>query len=293
MMEDALTHLRKIVVEIGGKRGELVLRVPPTGAELLLLPGPSAPETGAARLDCLSLIIDGFIESLDGEPLSTERAVAFAANPTSAAALLRLRAELYDDERYGGLIHLTCPQCGHDTGGIELFPVLLALHAKPWPIARPDGQPAEPSLASTFAPALGRRPPGIPVAAGARLELPSARHGHVPRPFSEAVLGPPLTVERDGQVWQRYLLTDRPFDPARAHWSFGNAGFRAIARMTVVLESLDGMHDLTPETIERLPMTDFSFIDLAHNLLHQADVVNAESATITCTACGQRFLMVL
>ena len=59
MMEDALTQLRKVVVEIGGKRSELVLRVPPTGAELPLLPSPNAPPTEAHRIDRLSLIIVG------------------------------------------------------------------------------------------------------------------------------------------------------------------------------------------------------------------------------------------
>ena len=107
------------------------------------------------------------------------------------------------------------------------------------------------------------------------------------------MFGPPLTVERDGQVWQRYLLSGTPFDPTRAHWSLANAGFRAIARMTFVLESLDGARDLTPKTIERLPVTDFSFIDSAHYLLRQADVVDAESATLPCPACGQRFLRIL
>jgi hypothetical protein len=284
-MNDALAHLRRVMVEVAGHDAELWLRVPTAGFELPLLATLLAPRSEAVRIDCLSLVLRGFVESLDGAPVTKPRALERAADAATAKALLRVRAELYDGERLEGRVHLACPRCAR-----ESVVGLAALETSPWPVVGGDLQPSTPSLSRLFGP--GRRPAGVAVAAGARLELPSACR-ELTRPFSAAVVGAPVTAERDAAAWQRWVPHDAPFETEHAHWSVSNDGFRAVLRMTLALDSLDGARDVSPDTIEAMPMTDFLFADAAYHLLRHVDVRDPERATITCAGCAQPFLSVL
>ncbi len=283
---DALEDLSRVAVEIDGRRAELVLRAPTVGFELPLLPSASAPETEARRRDKVGLVLAGLIQSVDGAPLSRELRRSLAMRP---AALLRLRAELFDDARHVGRVLLGCPRCAQESG-VSLAVLAIALGADVWPIADADGFPSEPSL-STLRP-LGARPAGVALAAGARLLMPSARLSSR-RPFTEAVLGDPVTAARDADAWSRWVLADQPFDPARAHWTWGNPGFRAILRMALALERLDDTRALTPDVIERLPMPDFLFADAAYHLLRVVDLTDPARAMIHCPACTEAFLLVV
>jgi hypothetical protein len=283
-MKDALPHMRQWTVEVGGQRAELWLRVPPAGHELPCLDRPNEDR----QLQRHTLIVRSMVESFDGAPLSKERARGFVESPTSLAAFWKMRTELYEGERAHGRVHLTCPRCARE-GEVDLAVLALALGPGPWPVAQPGGEPAHPSLSELRPPAS--RPAGASRAARARLELPSARRG-LPRPFSEAVLGPPVTRELDHAAWLRWVQ-GRPFDPERTHWSIFEPGFRAVLRMTLALDALDGERDLSPDIIERLPMTDFLFIDAAYHYLHHLDVTDGESASVVCPGCQERFLLVL
>jgi hypothetical protein len=285
---EALEDLERVTAELDGRRVELVLRAPTAGYELPILPTANAPITGEVRRDRTGLVVAGMIQSLDGAPLARDLRRALVASPTSVASLLRLRASFYDDVRQAGRVSLRCPSCGTEEE-LALAVIALALGASPWPVADGDGVPIAPSLSQLRA--LGARPPSPPPAAGARLSLPSARLGRTST-FVEAELGAPITAERDAGAWRSLAAADAPFDPRRAHWTWSNEGFRAILRCTLALSRLDEARDLTPDSIERLSMPDFLFIDAAHHLLRLTDVHRAD-ASIACSRCATRFLVVL
>jgi hypothetical protein len=284
-----LEGVGRVSVEIDGAPCELLLRVPSARFELPLLPRDGAALDTNRRRERAGFLIGGMIQALDGAPLSEARRQALAAHPASIAALLELRRELHERLVHEGRALLACPTCAQ-SAELPLTSFMIALDAQPWPLVDAAGEPSVPSLSTLRPPAW--RPPEAKRAAAVSVRFPSARLG-LAGPFSAAVFGPALDAERDAGGWRRWADEEQPFDAARPHWRYASPGFRAILRMALALARLDDIDDVTPELIERLPVTDFRFADAVHHYVFGVDVHDAARASITCPACQQKFLPVL
>jgi hypothetical protein len=278
--------LFRVPATIGGVAYEIKPRIPKTGDEAPFYGKAMAVGGQPSSQGAMTFVLKGFIDTIDGKPLTWPEANALSANPTTRVNFLELRRRLYTAfVMDGGAVYLRCPHCSVDKLLVDVFHLTSSLNAEMWPIAEANGDPAVPSLGRLDLP-LAARHPGSVLATGARLLLPSARTG-LGGPFSEAVFASsPTTPAREAEAWQRWTR-------ASADGTFENPGFRAIVRAALALDRLDGNREVTPEMIESLPVCDFLFIDSVHYLLRNVGILDFERAAVPCPACGERFMLAL
>lgn len=278
-----------IAANLNDRPCEIRLRMPPTGWDLPLLLPDQAEEDDAGRQNRLGLVIDAYVESVDGEPLDRSLRTALAANGASRAGLLGLRENLLESLRHHGRIFLRCPHCEMAEAELDLAALSIAVGPDPWPVAGHAGEPVAPSLATRRAP--GKRPVGISPAARARIVLPARRAG-LPTPYAEGEFGGTIEAGREEDAWIRWGRDGLPLAGGPAHWRRTHPGFRAILRMALALARLDGDAQLGPDVVETLPMADFVFADAVFHLLHHVDVSDTVRARLTCPSCREQFLAV-
>lgn len=231
------------------------------------------------------------IDTLDGEVPGLADAREICTSPVALAALLGARNRLWSDLRMAGRLLALCPHCGRRESSFGLETLALVLRHPPPPLFSADGLFLEvPALAE-------RRPHGtrlaqVPSAARLRGLLPSGRLALEPS-TAEAVLRSIDTEDgrkREAAAWDRWAPPDAIPPPERSHWLRALPGFRAILRLSVALESLDGATDVTPERVEALSLADFLFLDAAYDLTHHVDQPRPDALVATCEDCGGAYL---
>jgi hypothetical protein len=234
--------------------------------------GPEAQEV-ADRLQVLDSI-----ETFDGAKVTMDLAREITADATARQAVFELRASWLTAWRDGGTAYALCPHCGEKESEWSLTSLAALQKTERRPVVDAAGRLLPFCL--SWPPAAAARPPGVALAARLRFRLPSA----------EAIGGVLERVdsEVESRAWQRFAPIGE--DPSEEHddWTFESAGFRAVLRACLALQS--ATENLTPADIEPWPLGDFCFLDELYSLSFMTSAVSA--APSPCGTCGKLFLPV-
>jgi len=251
-----LATLLQVRVRISGADRLIDLRVPTVRqiAPLVLPPERRFPERLRSRLP---VEIQSTVDKVDGTPVDRELADAICADPTALSAVLRARGHAFAALSERGRIYALCPHCRERETELSVFVLVAGLEDGPWPVTDADGLIAVPALA-TLLPA-GERPKSRARAGRIRVRLASADCG-MSAGVESAVLGD-VTTETDAQGWRQWAPSGVEQPDERFYWRYQNPAFRALLRLAVALQTLDGSTDVTTESIEALPIVNFFFLD--------------------------------
>ena len=293
-MSTPAEHLRALLqlrIPFHGAEHEVELRVPSTGEifPLLLEPQHRTPERMAVMFPAE---FKRLVKAIDGQPMTIETARALYGEPESAGRIIAARNRLYEALAEQGRVFAQCPHCRQWEAELKLLALVVGLHAGPWPIIDERLFLAMPSLADPRP--NGTRPPTLPRTSRLRFELPSHVVG-LPAEAQTGILG---DVDADGgrrerAAWERWVPPGTARAEGREMWREDVAGFRAMLRLSVALERLDGLvGEITPEVIARMPIVDFYFLDNLYYLVHNVDIASDTPLVIDCAQCGKRYLPV-
>jgi hypothetical protein len=277
---------------LNGRPGEAGLRIPRTGDVLTLILEEPNRTRHFADLN-LPVEIMRLIGSLNGRPICWKDAKEINDQPEALGAILAARNRLYDLLYEQGRAYFLCPHCGSWEAEFGLSVYALGLNASPWSFFE-QGVLMLPPLSATLWP-NGSRPADFTTSSRLRFELPTRRVG-ISSSASGGVLGSldlDTGLHREAAAWNRWSPEGKERPPERFDWRYANPGFRAMLRLAVALERIDAVDEITPETVGRLPIPDFLFLDVLYYLSHNVDVPPDTRLNIACEECGCRFLPTL
>ena len=282
--------LFQIKIQFQGADHVVNLRVPPFGElfGLILQPQHRTPERMSVMFPAE---FKRLIASLDGRVVDIESARGLYADPHAAGQIVAARNKLLETLAEQGRIFAQCPYCFKWEAELNVIAMTVALQQGPWPIIDERMFLAVPSLAQQFPP--NRQPRTILGASRIRFELPSSVIG----------LGAPVTAgilrdaDREGGTLEQ-LAWDRVKSQidktGREQWRSDVPGFRAVLRLAIALQALDGLStEITPQVIMDMPAVDFYFLDNLHYLVYNADIQDEHKARLECRHCFRSFLPVM
>ncbi|MEJ7813236.1 MAG: hypothetical protein WKG32_22690 [Gemmatimonadaceae bacterium] len=287
-----IDRLTAITVPVAGAPREVRLRVPTTSQVIpLALEPPYRAEPHISMRLQVELV--HVVSTMDGAPLSFADARRLLDDPTALATLLGAREALIDALADRGRVRAECPICRAWEADLSLLWYVLALDAPPWRRYE-AGVLAWPPFLSDPRPA-GRRPPGVPIASRLSVELPSAAGGLPAVTTSVAFAADPqaLSAEHEAEGWGRWAPWGEMPPRERAEWRRGNAGFRAMLRLALALDSLEPAAEPSPESVGAMPVVDFYCLDALYHLAHDLDVPEGGRPLLRCERCAGSFLPVL
>jgi hypothetical protein len=282
-----VASLLHVSLPFEGRERRVELAVPPAGQLFPLISPPALWDSGNTPL-ALALEFKDLVRTLDGQPVTMERAHALVADDGARARLLDARNRLYEAAAAPGRVIVLCPVCRAREAALSPAVLAGALGVSPWPIVADGTHLALPYLADVDE--RGARPPGLPTAARVRFELPAhalglegSRAGGV---LGETEPGPGRA--REIAAWERWVPeTGHPYRSHRV------PGFRAVLRLALALERLNDVEgEVTPDVVATLPATDAFFLDNLYYLTHAVSVPTDTRSAIVCGACGALFLPV-
>jgi hypothetical protein len=281
-----LATLLQVRISLAGRDRLIELSVP-TVRQIVPLILPPERRTSEQLRSRLTTEIQAVVKSVEGAPVDRAMADAICADPAALSAVLRARGSAFAALSERGRIYALCPHCRKRETEFSVFGLVAGLEDGPWPVTDVDGLIEIPALA-TLRP-TGERPKDQARAAHIRLRMASAECG-LSAGVESAVLGD-VTAETDAQGWRQWAPSDVEQPDERFYWRYQNPAFRALLRLAVALRTIDERTDVTPESIEALPIIDFFFLDSAYYLTHNVPV-RAGQLDIRCETCGGIFLPV-
>jgi hypothetical protein len=278
-------------IQFQGRDCQVDLRVPRIGElfSLLLARHHRTP----ARLSVMfPAEFKRLVMSIDGKPMDIEQAHALYAEAQSAGQIVAARNRLFEVLSEQGRIFARCPHCSDWEAELSVIALTVALQAGPWPIVDERVFLAMPSLAERLS--KGARPQGAVCSSRIRFELPSKVVG-LPAEVGSGVLS---DADRDNgaaelAAWQYWAPRESERAVGREQWREDVPGFRAVLRLTVALDQLDGSAGtISPEIVLRMPSVDFYFLDNLYYLTHNVDIAANNDPEVKCSSCAQIFLPV-
>src|SRR2546423_3149652 len=255
---------RRVQLAVGGRVREIELALPTVGEVV-----PDVREPARRRSDDVPYLILDAIDTVDGDVAGLRVGEEISRDPAALARLLTARNRLWGEVRLGGRLHALCPHCRERESSFGLTTFAIALGTPPPPLFSADGVFVEiPTLADRRR--SGPRATEVPCTPRLRAVLPSGLFDLEPR-AAEAVLRDLDSdfeggAELEAQAWTRWAPEGRTPPVGRAHWRRASPGFRAILRMSIAVQKLEGNPQATPERIEGMSPADFFFLDASYFL---------------------------
>jgi hypothetical protein len=230
--------------------------------------------------------IKRFIAKLDRRDCDIESARALQAEPAAFAQYAITRTRWLEAACEAGMMLAQCPHCRSWDADLAPLAYAIGLRHEFRPIADDDFYLTMPTLADP-AP-LGVRPPEVAKSSRLRFVLPCQSQ------FSGGTFRIGDCSAAEVEAWRRWAPADGPRAEGHEQWREDIAGFRAVLRLAVALETLgENAKPPGPADVMTLPLADFLFLDNLHFLLHDLAIPSDHGLLVQCGKCGRRFLPVL
>jgi hypothetical protein len=286
-----LEELRHARLTVKGREQNITLYLPRVGDVAQLIFDPPVPQDQGEQALAAELVQ---IIDVEDRPIEFAAAHALVKRGAEIGPLLEARNRLYYHACEQGRAYAACPRCGSEFE-LDLLWYALALKSPSWELMDRDVLLARPYL-------------GIPAANQAeKISLPRAtRSSSVIRfalPSHRLWVGEPadaawgrltmLDAAAETAAWNEWIVPEEDPTPERVHWRIQHPGFRAILRLSLLVEALTDPAghniDVTPVTVERMFLADLHFLDILYRFVLELTLSNAP-AMVACAACGQHFV---